>query len=140
VVLPPDSISTFYLKKSAVPFRGKKIELDASSFTLFFSKDGLPPFQLKSGTCDDPSFLYGVEDAEQFYRHQGELLSNMYRGAGTELAYWMLECPADPTLGATLYDLNQDYLLLAYQGLFCYLKKKKKRRGFWPFRWLWPND
>ena len=137
VVLPPDDISAYYQNKKDLPYKGKKINIQLDHYSLFYTNKGKNPFEMGKIECTAPDYLYEEELDYQFYQRQEISVDSVWKGAPKALGYWSIACTDfEVNPAVTLYQINSEYLLLAYQGLFCYLKKVKERPGFWPFRWL----
>ena len=125
VSVPPDSLAAPEIVRAVNPYIGKKIVLKPTRFRSFFRKTGTPPFQLRKGSCRLPDYQWEDQTAEQFLRSVGDPIVLYDRYAPEIIPQISVLCPGPlPETGATLYVLRDDWLLLSYLGLNCYLHRK----------------
>lgn len=128
VVHPPDSLAPA-LAGSMQPYVGNKVVFRKRCFRTFFSTEGSPPFTLKRQHCRNPEYSWSTTSREAFYRqHEREEFGGLYQPAGDTLQVLRVRCSNDASIGGDFYYLSDDYLLLSYLGLYCYLQPRREAR------------
>ncbi|MCB0707075.1 MAG: hypothetical protein KDC34_17285 [Saprospiraceae bacterium] len=125
VVSAPDSLASPEMVRSINPYIGRKLVIKEKRFKSFFRRTGNPPITIKSASCKWPQYELSMQSSGQFLQYVGEPLLMFDRMAGEQIVVLSILCPGPSgDVGATIYLLRDDLLLLSYLGLNCYLKRK----------------
>lgn len=128
VVHPPDSLAPA-LAGSMQPYVGQKVVFRKRCFQTFFSTEGSPPFTLKRQRCRKPAYEWTTTSRQAFYRqHEREDFKGLYQPAGDTLQVLRVRCEGNASIGGDFYYLSEDYYLLSYLGLYCYLQPRRQAR------------
>ena len=108
-------------------FKGKTVKFTPNTFTLFFNVAGesSDPFQIEPTTCFEPLYESDWEDPVTFYiTNQQDF--DVLTGISTDTIPVVRVYCVDPKMGAQVYYVKKNQLLLTYLGLTCYLKPKRR--------------
>ena len=124
VVPAPDSLASQEILDDVNPYLGKKIKIKKKRFRIFFYRSGVPPITIKRKSCCKPEYNWEQETPGDFYRYTGDQISAYDKTAPDSIHVLSVLCPGPKgDVGATLYYLREDLLLLSYLGLNCYLRR-----------------
>jgi hypothetical protein len=128
---PPQRISTYYNGQD-VPFEGRTLWVGEDSIAFFFSRMKPAPPAVRPMNCTDPDYRLETRSEEQFYKYELLPLDKLLTQPPDSIPVLSVFCPSNG-LGAELYLLEKNHIVLAYLGLYCFLRPKRK----WYKPWEW---